>query len=77
MGFYSGYICVCVLSQTGNTLVKRISCLSPWIGLYFMFWSHIGAPELDFKMKLGWKMHSRNVPKAPQLQIDFQSVGAG
>lgn len=60
--------------------MKCISCLSPQIGLYFTFHSRIGAPDLVFKMKLDWKMNSRNILNvldACELQIDFQLVGAG
>ena len=76
-GFYSGHIYISVLLQMGKALVKQISCLSPRIGPFFTLWSSVGAPELDFKMKLGWKMHSRSMPNAHQLQTGFQSMGAG
>lgn len=57
--------------------MKYISSLSPQINLYFTFLSRIGAPDLVFKMKLGWKMNSRNILNACELQIDFKLAGGG
>lgn len=57
--------------------MKCISCLSLQIILYFTFDSRVGAPDLVFKMKLGWKMNSRNILNARELQINFKLVGAG
>lgn len=57
--------------------MKCTSCLSPQIILYFTFQSRVGAPDLVFKMELGWKMNSRNILNAYELQIDFKLAGAG
>lgn len=54
--------------------MKCISSLSPQIELYFTFHNRAGASDLVFKMKLGWKMNSRNILNvldACELQIDF------
>lgn len=54
--------------------MKCISCLLPQIGLYFTLHSRVGTPDLVFKMKLGWKIDSRNILNACELQINFKLV---